>query len=131
MKQGRCVRLLNISGGLRNNWQTIANSFSHYFLTIAYKIIDNNGNDKMGQSDNSNNPQNYKHQILKHPFPNIKFNYTQTNEIENIYETLKNKTSHSYDEISLKILKLGAPFIGSPLTYNVISTFPQVCFQLD
>ena len=43
------MRLLNISGDLTNNWQTTANSFNDYFLKIADKIIDNNGNDKMVQ----------------------------------------------------------------------------------
>ena len=42
------VRLLNISGDLTDNWQTIAGSFNDYFQTIAGKVIDNNGNDKMG-----------------------------------------------------------------------------------
>jgi hypothetical protein len=56
-------------------------------------------------------------QILKHTFPNFKFNYMVINEIENIYENLKNKNSHSYDEISVKMKKLGTPFISSPLTY--------------
>ena len=45
----RSVHLLNISGDLTNNWQTTANSFNDYFLRIADKIIDNNGNDKMVQ----------------------------------------------------------------------------------
>jgi len=31
--------------------------------------------------------------------------------------SLKNKTSHGYDEISNKILKASAPCILSPLTY--------------
>jgi len=69
------VRLLNISGDLTNNRQTTANSFNDYFLRIADKIIDNNGNDKLVQSNNNNNPLNYMLQILKHPFPNTKFNY--------------------------------------------------------
>jgi hypothetical protein len=71
-------------------YQTIANSFNDYLITIADKIIDNNGNDKMGQSNNNNNALNYTLQILKHTFPNIKFNYVQTDEIEKIYEILKN-----------------------------------------
>jgi hypothetical protein len=44
------VRLLNINGDLTNNEQTIGNSFNDYFITIADKVIDNNGNDKMGQT---------------------------------------------------------------------------------
>jgi len=45
----RSVHLLNISGDFTNNRQTTANSFNDYFLRIADKIIDNNGNDKMVQ----------------------------------------------------------------------------------
>ena len=36
-----------------------------------------------------------------------------------ILKSLKNKTSHGYDEISDKILKASAPFILSPLTYII------------
>ena len=36
-----------------------------------------------------------------------------------IIKSLKNKTSHGYDEISDKILKASAPFILSPLTYII------------
>jgi len=32
-------------------------------------------------------------------------------------QSLKTKNSHSHDEISVKILKLEAPFISSPLAY--------------
>jgi hypothetical protein len=69
------VHLLNINDNLANKLQTIANSFYNYFPTIADKIIDNNGNDKIGQSNNNNNSLNYMLQIFKHPFPNITFNY--------------------------------------------------------
>jgi len=40
-----------------------------------------------------------------------------TYEIKKIVNSLKSKTSHGYDEISDKILKISAPFILSPLTY--------------
>ena len=63
----------------------IANPFNNYFLTIADTITDNNWNDKIGQPNNNNNPVNYMLQIFKHPFPNIKFNYTSTNEFETNY----------------------------------------------
>jgi hypothetical protein len=69
------VRPININGNLTNNQQMIVNSFNNYFLTIVNKIIDDNRNDKIGQSNNLNNPLYYMLQIFKHPFPNIKFNY--------------------------------------------------------
>lgn len=70
------MHLININGILTNNWQKISNLLNNYFLTIADKIIDNNGNDKMGQSNNNSNPPNYMLQSFKHPFLNFKFNYT-------------------------------------------------------
>jgi len=50
-------------------------------------------------------------------YPNFKFRYTSTEEIEKIIKSLKTKNVHGYDEISIKILKCSAPFISSPLTY--------------
>jgi len=70
------VCLLNISGDLTNNWEMIAISFKDYFQTVADKVIDNNVYNKIDQSNNNSNPLNYMLQILKHPIPNIKFNYT-------------------------------------------------------
>jgi hypothetical protein len=78
------AHLLNMNGYLTKNQQMIANPFNNYFLTIADTIIDNR-NDKIGQSNNNNNPVSYMLQIFKHPFPNIKFNHTSTNEIEKNY----------------------------------------------
>jgi len=69
------VHPVNISGNLTNNQQMIARSFNNYFLTVANKSIDNSRNDKIGQSNNPNNPLNYTLQIFKHPFPNMKSNY--------------------------------------------------------
>jgi hypothetical protein len=51
------------------------------------------------------------------PFPKIEFKHTSTKETENIIKSLKRKISNGYDEISVKILKISAPFIWSPLTY--------------
>jgi len=47
----------------------------------------------------------------------IKLKNTTTYEISKIINSLKNKTSHGYDEISDKILKASASFILSPLTH--------------
>ena len=67
---------------------------------------------------------------FKHCYSQINLNNTTTYEINKIINSLKNKTSHGYDEISDKILKASAPFILSPLTYifNKIllsGTFPD------
>src|SRR5215470_16191790 len=40
-----------------------------------------------------------------------------TKELTSIIETLKSKNTYWYDEISIKVLKLSANYICSPLTY--------------
>jgi len=54
----RRLHPVTINGNLTNNKQMVANSFNNCFLTIANKIIDDNRNDKIGQSNNPNNPLN-------------------------------------------------------------------------
>jgi hypothetical protein len=44
-------------------------------------------------------------QNIKHSYPNIKFKYTSTKEIEKIIKSLKTKNAQGYNEISIKILK--------------------------
>jgi hypothetical protein len=47
-------------------------------------------------------------------FPNIKYQYTSTKEIEKIISSLKSKNSHGYDKMSVNILKFSSPYISSP-----------------
>jgi hypothetical protein len=51
--------------------------------------------------------------------------------LKRIMKSLKTKNSHSYDEIPVKILKLGTPFINSPLTYTCNKYLSTGTFQLD
>jgi hypothetical protein len=53
----------------------------------------------------------------KGPFPNINFNKIITKEIEKVISSLRSKNSSGYDEISMKTLKISAPYISSPLCY--------------
>jgi len=62
-------------------------------------------------------PIYYVFQNCKYAYPNIKFRYTSTEEIEKIIKSLNTKNAHGHHEISIKILKWSAPFISSPLTY--------------
>jgi hypothetical protein len=53
-----------------------------------------------------------------------------TKEIISIIKALKTKTSYGFDEISVKLLKISATYICSPLTYicnkSILSgTFPD------
>jgi hypothetical protein len=53
----------------------------------------------------------------KGPFPNIHFNKITIKEIEEVISSLCSKNSSEYDEISMKTLKISAPYISSPLCY--------------
>jgi len=92
------ISLLNVNGKLIWNQETTANSFNDYFLTIAEKLRGANRIDKLSQLKNRA-PIHYIFQNCKCPFPNIKFSYTSTEEIENIIKSLKTKNAHLYDEI--------------------------------
>jgi Notch-like protein len=115
-KRERKISLLNINGKLIQNQQTIANSFNDYFSTTAEKLMGENQIDKMSQLKKGA-PLHYILQNCRYPYPDIKFRYTSTKEIEKIIKSLKTKNAHGYNEISIKILKWSAPFISSPLTY--------------
>ena len=68
--------------------------------------------------NNNDDPMTYLWQNFKYCQSQIKLKNTTTHEIDKIIKSLKNKTSHGYDEISDKILKASAPFIP-PLTYII------------
>jgi hypothetical protein len=65
-------------------------------------------------SDNKN-PTYCLSKLSPNPFPDIKFN-TSTKEIERIIKSIV-KSSHGYDGITTKMLKVSAPYISSPLNY--------------
>jgi len=64
-----------------------------------------------------------------HPFPNIQWFYSSTGEIKNIIKTLVTKNSCGYNDIPIKILKICAPFIISPLTYICNTSFSMGVFH--
>ena len=68
--------------------------------------------DKVSRQKNGA-PLHYILQNCKHPYLNIKFRHTSTQEVENIIKTLKTKNAQGYNEIKIKILKWLAPFISS------------------
>jgi hypothetical protein len=67
-------------------------------------------------SDNKNSTY-YLPKLSHNPFPNIKCNNMPTKEIERIIKSIKVKNSHGYDGITVKMLKVSAPYISSPLDY--------------
>ena len=94
-----------------NNPQEIANTFNNHFLTVANTVI---GNIKKGNSDSRDNMD---HSIYLINNSNSTFPRINWFEIDKIIKSLKAKNSYGYDEIPIKILKLGAPFIISLLSY--------------
>jgi hypothetical protein len=102
---------LKINGNMINNAQGIVDFFNSYFLTI----VDNNL--KNTSSANNNNPLDYLQQAFHCPFPHVKHQAVTSTEIAKIIQSLKNKDSHGYDEISVRLLKASYPFIISPLTH--------------
>ena len=109
------TQLINVKENLITNQQLIADSFNNYFLTAADKITSNIKNDK--SSLNCNNLIHCLYKIFKLPCSNMKLKYTTPKEIGKIIKSLKSRTSHGYDGIPMKILKVSAHFITSPLTY--------------
>jgi hypothetical protein len=96
------------------NQNKIANLFNIYFLSIADTL--NSGNNKQTNTKEPN-PIRYLVNSFHRPFPKMKWHYTSTYEIGKIIKSLKSKNSSGYDEISMRILKISAPYIVSPLTY--------------
>ena len=97
----------------RNN-QKAANSFNQYFASVADNIISNLQKTKYS---NKHDPINYLRQQFTQITSSFILKNTTTHKICKIINTIKPKNSHGYDEVSVRILKMSAPFILSPLTY--------------
>jgi hypothetical protein len=59
----------------------------------------------------------YLEQNYSHPLPSMIIKTFSTKEITSTIKALKTKNSHGFDEISIKLFKLSATYICSPLTY--------------
>jgi len=110
------MSILDTNGAIIHNKQKIANSFNDYFSTIAENLLQPyHAGNTMKQTNStlkSDSPTN-----ISKPYPNMKYKYTSTQEIEKIIKSLKSKNAHGYDGVSTRILKCSAPYISSPLTY--------------
>jgi len=109
------TQLININGKLITNQQSIINSFNNYFLTVTDKITSNIKTYKT--SLNCNNPIHCLDKNFKLPCSNMRLKYTTPKEVEKITKSLKSKSSHGYDGIPMKFVKVSTPFITSLLTY--------------
>ena len=55
--------------------------------------------------------------VFDKPYPQLNLTLVTAKEIKDIIQSLKWKSSYRYDEVPLKILKISAPYIISPLIY--------------
>ena len=110
------VSILDTNGAIIHNKQKIANSFNDYFSTIAENLLQPYHAGSRMKQTNLTLKRDLPNNIRK-PYPNIKYKYTSTQEIEKIIKSLKSKNAHGYDGVSTRILKWSAPYISSPLTY--------------
>jgi len=121
------TKSLNINNNISNNPQEIANTFNNYFSTVIDTVIRNiinNNNDFNGNVD----PSKCLITNFSNMFSSINRKYATTNKINKIIKLLRIKNLYGYDEISIIILKLSAPFIISPLTYICNKSLSSVVF---
>jgi len=93
-------------------------TFNEYFVATAEDIKRQSKSNFIIRNNGNNSIDNHTHlmeQAFNKPYPDMKYKYTMTKEIEQIIKFFKTKNSYGYDEISTKILKIGSLFISSPL----------------
>jgi len=93
------------------NQITIANELNNYFLNVSGSI----SNKRINEKEEEASPLQNLFQYFNQPFKDVSWPYTSTKEINKIINSLKDKNSSGYDEISTKIIKISKPFIISPL----------------
>jgi hypothetical protein len=121
------VNILNTDKKYNNNVN--AKIFNKYSLTIAKNISCTIiGNNKQIISC-AKYSLSYLSQVFNFPFNNIVFHNTSTREIEKIIYSFPWKNSCGYDEISMKILKVHATFISSPLCHIINTSLNSGAFQ--
>jgi hypothetical protein len=116
IKRDKSIQCLVFENRQVRSQKEIANIFNKYFLSVT---------DSIGLNNNkhvSANPTTYLRNKFSRPFMNIKWKYTNTQEMEKIIKSLKTKDSSGYDAITSRIMKSIIPFIIPLLTYicNVI-----------
>jgi predicted house-cleaning NTP pyrophosphatase (Maf/HAM1 superfamily) len=104
-----------------------AEIFKKFFLMIAENISCKITGSNKQISSCAKYSLSYLSQVYNFPFTNIVFHNISTEEIEKIIHSLPWKNSCGYDEISMKILKVGAPFITSSKCC-IINTSLNSCF---
>jgi len=95
-----------------------AENFNNYFLmthkNISYKITGSHKKINCAKYSLS-----YLPVVFNLPFTDNDFHNTSRGEIEKNIHSFPRKNSCGYDEISIRVLKISAPFISSPLCHIV------------
>jgi hypothetical protein len=105
------IKSLTINNHIVYNQITIANELNNYFLNIAGSV----SNKRINEKEEEASPLQNLFKYFNQPFKDICWSYTSAKEINKIIDSLKDKNSSGYDEISTKIIKISKPFIISPL----------------
>jgi len=109
--------------------QDVTDAFNNYFSSVIDKIskknVKNTINNEKVPTFHQYLEQNYDYSP---PFLVIKT--FSTKEITSIIKALKSKNSHGFDEISMRLFKISAAYVCSPLTYIcnksiLAGTFPD------
>jgi hypothetical protein len=95
--------------------QNAAEHINDYFISIGNKLIKTD-NGKHGNSMTTEFLP-FMHQVISNNYPKICDEPSTPKEIEKIIRAFKTEDSCGYDQISLRITKLSAPYISSPLSY--------------
>jgi len=95
------IKSLRINDHAVYNKITIANELNNYFLNIVGSISNKRINEKEDAS-----PLQNLFKYFNQPFKDISWPYTSAKEIHKIIDSLKDKNSSGYDEISTKIIKI-------------------------
>lgn len=112
---------LNIDGDLSNSPESMANYLNSFFVTIADKTLQQNKIEDRGTTTIT---------TQNRPIANLQFYRTTEEEVKNIIQSMKPKTSAGEDDISLKLIKHCKEEIITPIT-SIINcslnngTFPQ------
>jgi len=110
------MSILDDNGSITYNKQKIVNSFNDYFSSIAENLLQSHQDNSKAKLTNSTYICDSSVNISK-SYPNMKYKYVSTQEIEKMIKSLKSKTAYGYDGVSTRILKWSAPYISAPLIY--------------
>ncbi|PNF44137.1 hypothetical protein B7P43_G03190, partial [Cryptotermes secundus] len=95
--------------------QNAAEQINDYFISIGNKLINRDNGKHSNILDTEFLP--YMRQAILNNYPKIHNKPSTPKEIEKIIKAFKTKDSCGYDQISMRIIKLSAPYISYPLSY--------------